>query len=302
MSKRPDSKSGLFGFEEVNMYDVVLVGHLAKDRIVFGGKEREAPGGAPFYGAFPLLRMDKKVGIITKLRKEDFYITAPLVKELNLSIFVTFTQYTTGIENIYPTDDVDYRICRPIKRADRFEINDFPKIDTHVYHIAPLIKGEVEKDVIEFLKKKAMIGLDVQGFVRVQKGEELIYEDWKEKFEILPLVDFLKTDLKEAEILTGTSDPQKASKILSDWGAKEVLITRNEGVSVYIKGEYFEAPFTPSKIIGRTGRGDTCMASYIGARLEASPYEALRFAAKLTSRKLEIEGPFNEEINLGGRK
>ncbi len=283
------------------MYDIVLVGHLAKDKIIFKGRKKEAPGGAPFYGAFPLLRMNKKVGIITKLRKEDFYITAPLVKELNLSIFVTFTQYTTGIENIYPTDDVDYRICRPIKRADKFMIEDFPQINTKVYHIAPLIKGEVEKDVIEFLKKGAMIGLDVQGFVRVEENGELIYKDWEEKVEILPLVDFLKADLKEAEILTGSSDPLKASEILNRWGAKEVLITRNEGVSVYTEGKYFEAPFTPSKIVGRTGRGDTCMASYIGARLEVSPYEALRFAAKLTSRKLEIEGPFNEEINLGGR-
>ncbi len=280
------------------MYDVILVGHLAKDKIVFKGKEREAAGGAPFYGAFPLLRMGKKIGIVTKLKKEDFYISAPLVRELNLSLFVTFTSNTTGIENIYPTDDVDYRICKPIERADSFEIKDFPDVKTRVYHIAPLIKGEIEREVIMYLKEKAQIGLDVQGFVRVQKGEELVYRDWEEKKEILPLVDFLKTDLKEAEMLTGTDDPLEASKMLSSWGAKEVLITRGEGVSVYVDGEYFEAPFTPSKIVGRTGRGDTCMASYIGARLEMPPKEALEFAAKLTSRKLEIEGPFNEEIEF----
>ena len=121
-------------------YDVVLVGHLAKDKIIFRGKEREAQGGAPFYGAFPLLRMDKRVGIVTKLKKEDFYITAPLVRELNLSLFVTFTKNTTGIENIYPTDDVDYRISKPIEIADSFELKDFPEISTSVYHIVPLIK------------------------------------------------------------------------------------------------------------------------------------------------------------------
>ncbi len=280
------------------MYDVVLVGHLAKDKIVFKGKERESSGGAPFYGAFPLLRMNKKVGIVTKLKKEDFYITAPLVRELNLSLFVTFTQETTGIENIYPTDDVDYRICKPMGRADSFKIEDFPDISTKVYHIAPLIKGEVGKEIIRFLKEKALIGLDVQGFVRVQEGDELVYRDWDEKREVLPLVDFLKTDLKEAKILTGTDNPQEASKILSDWGAKEVLITRGEGVSVFANGKYFEAKFTPKEVIGRTGRGDTCMASYIGMRLEHSPVEALKFAAKLTSRKLEIEGPFNEEIDF----
>lgn len=279
-------------------YDVVLVGHLAKDKIIFRGKEREAQGGAPFYGAFPLLRMDKRVGIVTKLKKEDFYITAPLVRELNLSLFVTFTKNTTGIENIYPTDDVDYRISKPIEIADSFELKDFPEISTSVYHIAPLIKGEVGIDVISFLKKKAKIGLDVQGFVRVLEKGELVYRDWEEKFDILPLVDFLKTDLKEAEILTSTSDPLEASKTLAKWGAKEVLITRKEGVSVYVDGEYYEAPFNPSKIVGRTGRGDTCMASYIGKRLEDNPKKALEFAAKITSKKLEIDGPFNERLEF----
>ncbi|HID16555.1 MAG TPA: hypothetical protein EYP16_07140 [Candidatus Atribacteria bacterium] len=279
-------------------YDVVLVGHLAKDKIIFRGKEREAQGGAPFYGAFPLLRMDKRVGIVTKLKKEDFYITAPLVRELNLSLFVTFTKNTTGIENIYPTDDVDYRISKLIEMADSFELKDFPEISTSVYHIAPLIKGEVGIDVISFLKKKAKIGLDVQGFVRVLEKGELVYRDWEEKFDILPLVDFLKTDLKEAEILTSTSDPLEASKTLAKWGAKEVLITRKEGVSVYVNGEYYEAPFNPSKIVGRTGRGDTCMASYIGKRLEDNPKKALEFAAKITSKKLEIDGPFNERLEF----
>ncbi len=280
------------------MYDVILVGHLAKDKIIIGGKERESSGGAPFYGAFPLLRMGKKVGIVTKLKKEDFYITAPLVRELNLSLFVTFTPDTTGIENIYPTENLDYRICKVLGQSDSFTPRDFPHIETKVYHIAPLIKGEVEKYLIEFLKKRAMIGLDVQGFVRVKRGDELVYEDWQEKFEILPLVDFLKADLKEAEILTGTNDPLRASKIFNRWGAKEVIITRAEGVSVYVNNNYFEFPFTPSKIIGRTGRGDTCMAAYIGMRLDYSPERSLEFAAKLTSRKLEMEGPFNEDINF----
>ena len=152
--------------------------------------------------------------------------------------------------------------------------------------------------MISFLKKKAKIGLDVQGFVRVLEKGELVYRDWEEKFDILPLVDFLKTDLKEAEILTSTSDPLEASKTLAKWGAKEVLITRKEGVSVYVDGEYYEAPFNPSKIVGRTGRGDTCMASYIGKRLEDNPKKALEFAAKITSKKLEIDGPFNERLEF----
>ena len=44
---------------------------------------------------------------------------------------------------------------------------------------------------------------------------------------------------------------------------------------------------------GRTGRGDTCMASYLARRLREGPEESLRFAAALTSMKLEQAGPFS---------
>jgi len=47
---------------------------------------------------------------------------------------------------------------------------------------------------------------------------------------------------------------------------------------------------------GRTGRGDTCTATYLGKRLTASPAEATVWAAALTSLKMETEGPFSGEI------
>ena len=41
---------------------------------------------------------------------------------------------------------------------------------------------------------------------------------------------------------------------------------------------------------GRSGRGDTCVGSYLSRRLSAEPADATRWAAALTSLKLEAEG------------
>jgi len=45
-------------------------------------------------------------------------------------------------------------------------------------------------------------------------------------------------------------------------------------------------------IRGRTGRGDTCFATYVARRLEVGPEEACRFAAAVTSLKMEHPGPY----------
>jgi len=68
-------------------------------------------------------------------------------------------------------------------------------------------------------------------------------------------------------------------------------------VLVFAGGEFHEAPFRPRDMAGRTGRGDTCFASYLGRRLLGDPPgEATRFAAALTTLKLERPGPFQGSL------
>ena len=58
----------------------------------------------------------------------------------------------------------------------------------------------------------------------------MAFHDWAEKKQYLPVIDYLKTDAAEAEILTGLTDRAEAAKLLHSWGAKEVLITHNTEV------------------------------------------------------------------------
>lgn len=52
------------------------------------------------------------------------------------------------------------------------------------------------------------------------------------------------------------------------------------------------APFRSRTLDGRTGRGDTCFATYVGGRLSAEPGQAARLAAAVTSLKQECPGPW----------
>ena len=60
----------------------------------------------------------------------------------------------------------------------------------------------------------------------------MVYEQWDEKEEVLSMVDILKTDIVEAEFLTGEKDIKKQAKILSEFGPMEIVLTHKNGILV----------------------------------------------------------------------
>ena len=277
-------------------FDVVLLGHFAIDNDVVDGVEKEVTGSAVYHGAFALNAIGAKVAVVTKLAKKHFPMLN-IFKDAGISVFPTESEETTGIRNVYSTDDPDNRKSYFIRSAAPFCETDFPSdLSAKVIHIASLMQKEVPVDMLKKLSKIADLSIDVQGFMRTREGDKLILKDWKEKAEIIPYLKYLKADITEATTLTGTSDSHIAAKILAQLGATEVILTQKEGVLLHLDGRFYEAPFSPKSLKGRSGRGDTCISTYIGKRLTLDPYPALCFAAALTTLKLEKEGPFRGNV------
>lgn len=281
---------------DLKNFEVVLLGHFAIDNDVVNGVEKEVTGSAVYHGAFALKAVGAKVAIVTKLAKKHFPMLS-IFENAGISVFPTESEETTGIRNVYSTDDPDNRRSYFMRSAEPFCEADFPPdLSAKVIHIASLMQKEVPVDMLKKLSKIADLSIDVQGFMRTREGNHLILKDWKEKAEITPYLKYLKADIAEAAILTGTLDLHKAAKILAQLGAKEVVLTHKDGVLLYLGGKFYEAPFSPKSLKGRSGRGDTCISTYIGKRFSLEPYPALCFAAALTTLKLEKEGPFRGDV------
>ncbi len=274
-------------------YDVVILGHIAKDILIINGEEKEAIGGAVYYGAMALSRLKYSVAAITLLSKDDFSYLNVMRKE-GIEVYPYEADVTSGIKNTYFGENHDKRICEPIAFAGEFKTEHIPEITTRVFHIGPIMAGEVSLNLIEQITSQFdRVSLDLQGVLRVRDGNELIFVDWPDKERGLKNIHTIKADSVEAEVITGEKDITKAARIIAEWGPSEVVITHKHGLLVYADGEFYEALFTPKSINGRTGRGDTAMVSYLASRLKASPAESCRFAASVTSMKLEKEGPFD---------
>jgi sugar/nucleoside kinase (ribokinase family) len=134
--------------------------------------------------------------------------------------------------------------------------------------------------------------MDVQGFVRVPEGTELVFRQWPDMREGLAHITYLKVDKAEAELLTGETDLTRAARTLAALGPREIVLTQSSGVTVYADGRIYQAPFTPRNLTGRTGRGDTCFGTYVAKRLSVSAEEACRWAGAVTTLKQERPGPW----------
>lgn len=275
-------------------YDTLVIGHISLDyNIDYLDNLIIETGGAVIYSSAAAKASGYKTGVVTKLAENDKKRLDTLVIDKE-DIFFIPSSKSTSIRNKYFTADKEKRKCTCISQADPFTIDDIPDADSKIYHLAGLIYGDFDGELIKALAKRGAVAVDVQAFLRHASGDntEMYFEDWKEKKELLPYITYFKTDAAEAEILTGQSDRKKAAEMFIEWGAKEVVITHNTEVLAYDGKTMATCPIKARNLSGRSGRGDTTFAAYITERLNADLENALLWATATVSNKMEKVGPY----------
>ena len=275
-------------------YDLVTIGNYTKDTIVSAAGIRHVDGGGYSYAAHAAHLRGLKIAAVTRLAHEDRGSTDALrAKGIDVHIFESPRSTLMRLE--YPTDNVDERTLTVAAVADPFSPALVEDFDARAFIVNGSARGEASLEVMQALKAKGgLLCADLQGFIRVVSDSgQLEYRPWPEQSQILALVDILKTDAVEAEFITGESDIHEAAAELATFGPADVVLTHRDGLLVLSNGNYYEAAFFPDVLRGRSGRGDTCMGSYVSCRIDAPPNEATTWAAAVTSLKLEREGPVN---------
>lgn len=277
-------------------YDVLYIGNYTKDTIVSPTGTKYVDGGAVNYAAHAAARLGMNVAVVTRLAKEDDRVVEKFV-QAGIDCYPTYTPQSTILKLEYPTTDPDIRTLSVTGTAGTISAGDVENINARAAVIGSSLRGEVGMDVVRKLKDKNMlVAVDMQGFVRVLRGVELKYEPWEEMQSTLAQVDVVKSDAVEAEFLTGETDIFKAAKIYADMGPREIVLTHKDGLLIYADGKYHEMNFYPARLDGRSGRGDTCVGTYVAKRLSMAPRESGIWAAAVTSLKMENLGPFDRSI------
>ena len=274
-------------------YDIMFVGPATRDHnIDYQGEEVRDIGGAVYFCAYAARAAQAQVFSSMNISPED----ADILDAFDFpreSLALLPSARTTLMRNTYFSADRERRRAECLAQSDPVQPEEIPEADCRLYHLCGLLYGDFPGELIPALKKRGMVSADAQGFLRHNEGGSMNFHDWADKKTFLPMLDFLKTDAAEAEVLTGLSDRRAAAKQLFDWGSRETMISHNAEMLVYDGSTFYTSPVKARNLSGRTGRGDTTFAGYLSRRLLGDDIPtALEYAAALVSLKMEQPGPF----------
>lgn len=275
------------------MYDICCIGHITLDKVVTRRSEVHMAGGTSFYFSNAIRNMDISYALVTALGEEEIKFVSDL-RAKGIDVNVLPSKHTVYFENIYAAN-TDHRTQRVLQTADPFTVEQFTDIQARIFHLGPLLAGDMPVELIRHLSERAIVSLDVQGYLRKVENKNVLPIDWAEKREALPFIDILKANEYEMEVLTGCKDVRQGAKTLYDWGVTEVIITLGSQGSVIYKDEvFYDIPaYVPEAVVDATGCGDTYMAGYLCQRLQEAPIQdAGEFAAAVATLKIQSSGPF----------
>lgn len=281
-------------------HDLIFIGHVCLDRLIpYEGEEQTGLGSAVYYGSMAAAHVGCSVAVITRMHPDDAGRLDPL-REAGIDCTVIPAESTTRMLLRHPVPDVDVREMSQVASAGFMQSDELPPFRSRFVHLAGITDQEFSLPFIRSLVSRGYsLSIDLQALVRQvdPKSRVISFADARDKVEVVSLMDRVKLDAVEANILTGTADLGAAAAIVASWGCPEVVITRSDGVLARVDGrEYFE-PFHHRSSVGRNGRGDTTFAGYMAWRLTHDPAEALTFAAALVSIKMETPGPFRGSLD-----
>lgn len=272
---------------------ICCIGHLTRDRIITPRSTADLPGGTAFYFCRALSRMHVKVQLLTATAPADEPLAADL-RSAGVDVTCLSSAHTVVFENRYGHNP-DERTQRVLQTADAFPLDALRRLRAGIFHLGPLLAGDLPGEAIPLLAQKGKVSLDVQGLLRKVDGNRVVPADWAAKKELLPFVHFLKASEEEMRVLTGATDAEEGAALLAGWGAKEVMVTQgSKGSVIFCQGALYRiAAFAPRRLTDATGCGDTYAAGYLYRRSAGDgPQAAGEFAAAAATLKLEVSGPF----------
>lgn len=284
------------------MTEICCIGHITRDRIITQDPPNTvySAGGSAYYvaWAFQALPHDVDFQLVTSVSREMMSEVERL-REAGVSVKSFESPDNVFFENKYGKN-MDNRTQRVLAKSAPFAIEQLEGIEARVFHLGTLLADDFAPEVVEYLATKGDVSIDVQGYMRYVKGEQVYSTEWNDKLRLLKHTAILKVNEWECQTLTGITDPFVAAEQIHAWGVREVIVTLGGGGSIiYAEGKFYETPaYPPSKLVDATGCGDTYSAGYLYARAKGMSYEESgRFAAAMCTLKLEHTGPFDRTID-----
>ena len=157
------------------MTEICCIGHITRDRIITQDPPNTvySAGGSAYYvaWAFQALPHDVDFQLVTSVSREMMSEVERL-REAGVSVKSFESPDNVFFENKYGKN-MDNRTQRVLAKSAPFTIEQLEGIEARVFHLGTLLADDFAPEVVEYLATKGDVSIDVQGYMRYVKGEQV---------------------------------------------------------------------------------------------------------------------------------
>jgi len=251
-----------------------VIGPLSRD-VVAGSPPRI--GGGPWHAARALRALRHDALVVATCGEAEQGDFRRRLSALGLPLSLAAGGETTAFSFSYDeggarTMQVD-AIGEPFRREDAAE-SLLRRVEW--LHVAPLLRGDFDAGMLEWLARGRRLLLDGQGLVRVRRTGPLALD-----------ADFDRSLLRHVTVLKLAAEEAEAIGDLRSLGVPEILVTAGTAGSTVITRHGVE--HVPARLVAAdpTGAGDAFAVAYLGSRAGGhAPASAARRATALVAAVL----------------
>lgn len=268
---------------------VAVVGSVAIDRNLFGGRTFIKAGGAATYAGLTYRRLGLPTRVVCNVAPAESAVLAPLLQEgvqvqngrtLQTTRFVN-RMTARGRSQAIPSvaAPIRYRqIAAALKHVD-------------CIHLGPLHSADIDSEAFARLAdSRTRVVLDVQGLVRQNEGGRIVSRVSDHLAAALRIADIAKADQEEIRGILEASGGGIESLMDRFAIAEWIVTTGPKGGCVHVRGgrRYLYEPSPAGPPIDPTGAGDVFLAAYTVARFHQrqTVAEACRHAARVSAEQV----------------
>ncbi|MFB3923270.1 MAG: carbohydrate kinase family protein [Terriglobia bacterium] len=253
--------------------DVVMVGHVLCETIVFANGRRVGPllGSPAAYSGAVTAHLGLRTGIVTKVGPD----APPGLLQPLRDVGVDFSgidfksPITTTNQLVYAPDGT--KVLKYVMQAEPIAPHDIPERfrGAAAFHICPL-DYEVPVETVRFIRGLGgVMSVDMGGYGGAHVSRATADQKRFPTDQLMNLVrcfDIVKASDEDARLIFAEerlSEAETAQRFV-DWGAKISIVTRGErGSLVFMRDARFCVPAIPGHVIDVTGGGDSYIAGFL---------------------------------------
>jgi sugar/nucleoside kinase (ribokinase family) len=260
------------------MRQLGVIGPLSRD-VVAGSPPRI--GGGPWHAARALRALRHDAVLFAKCGEPDPREFEARLAALGLPVSLAAGGETTAFSFTYDehgarTMQVEV-VGEPFRREDVAEAL-LRRVEW--LHVAPLLRGDFDGELLEWLARGRRLLLDGQGLVRARRTGPLVLD-----------ADFDRSLLRHVAVLKLAEEEAEAIGDVASLGVPEIIVTAGPAGSTVITPE--GAEHVPARWVASdpTGAGDAFAVAYLGSRAGGhAPASAARRATALVAALLAESG------------